>query len=91
MVALWGRSSFTHLRMNNLRRDIKDAMAEGSLSRTAQIDLFMHIYVAGILSLLARSAKPACRAPRSKAHWAFCCAGGADATLLENIFNGQTG
>ncbi|HAL84071.1 MAG TPA: hypothetical protein DCP12_00365 [Rhodobiaceae bacterium] len=82
--------SFTHLRMDNLRRDIEDAMAEGSLSLVpAQIDLFMHIYVAGILSLLARSAETGLsRAEVESALGILLRGAGADAALLENIFNG---
>ena len=91
VVALMGADpSFTHLRMNNLRRDIEDAIAEGSLSLVpAQIDLFMHIYVAGILSLLARSAKTGLsRAEVEGALGILLRGAGANATLLENIFNG---
>ena len=90
VVALMGADpSFTHLRMDNLRRDIEDAMAEGSLSLVpAQIDLFMHIYVAGIVSLLARNAETGLsRAEVEGALGILLRGAGADAALLENIFN----
>ena len=58
IVKLMGADpAFTHMRMENLRRDIKAAIGEGSLDLDdTQIDIFMHVYVAGILSLLARHA-----------------------------------
>ena len=49
----------------------------------------MHIFVAGILSLLARSAKTGLsRAEVEGALGILLRGAGADAALLENIFNG---
>ena len=91
VVALMGADpSLTHLRMDNLRRDIEDAMAEGSLSLLpTQIDLFVHIYVAGILSLLGRNAETGLSRGEVEGALGILLRGaGADAALLENIFNG---
>ena len=70
-----GPIQFTHLRMDNLRRDIEDAMAEGSLSLVPRKLTCSCIYVSGILSLLVRSAKTGLSRAEVEAHWAFCCAG----------------
>ena len=91
VVALMGADpSLTHLRMDNLRRDIEDAMAEGSLSLLpTQIDLFVHIYVAGILSLLGRNAETGFSHGEVEGALGILLRGaGADAALLKNIFNG---
>ena len=90
ILALMGSDpSFTHLRMDNLRRDIEGAIAEGSLSLLpTQIDLFMRIYVAGILSLLARSAETDLSSAEVEGAIGILLRGaGADATILKNIFN----
>ena len=90
ILALMGSDpSFTHLRMDNLRRDIECAIAEGSLSLLpAQVDLFMRIYVAGILSLLARSAETDLSSAEVEGAIGILLRGaGADAIILENIFN----
>ena len=90
ILALMGSDpSFTHLRMDNLRRDIEGAIAEGSLSLLpAQVDLFMRIYVAGILSLLARSAETYLSSAEVEGAIGILLRGaGADATILKNIFD----
>ena len=90
ILALMGSDpSFTHLRMDNLRRDIEGAIAEGSLSLLpAQVDLFMRIYVAGILSLLARSTETDLSGAEVEGAIGILLRGaGADAIILENIFN----
>ena len=90
ILALMGSDpSFTHLRMDNLRRDIEGAIAEGSLSLVpAQVDLFMRIYVAGILSLLARSAEADLSSAEVEGAIGILLRGaGADAAILKNIFD----
>lgn len=82
--------SFTHLRLDNLRRDIKAAIAEGGLTlKPTQIDVFMQIYVAGILSLMARHAESELsRMEVVTALQVFLKGAGADAKLLKSIFAG---
>ena len=89
VVALMGADlSFTHIRMDNLRRDIEDAITEGTLSLAPQqIDLFMHIYVGGILSLVARRVEAGLSRAEVKGALEILLRGaGADAAILKDIF-----
>lgn len=81
---------FTHFRMDNLRRDVEAAIAEGSLSLDAnQIDVFMHIFVASILSLMARVAdKDISQAEVKKALKILLSGAGADAAALNDVLEG---
>lgn len=52
--------AFAQMRLTNLRRDIEACIDEGSLKLArAQIDIYMQIYVAGILSLISGQAETA--------------------------------
>lgn len=91
VVTLMGADpSFTHLRMENLRRDVKDAIAEGSLTLDAKhIDLFSHIFIASILSLMARTPQAALtRADVENALGILLRGAGADRAILQDVFRG---
>ena len=82
--------AFTQMRMENLRRDVDAAIKEGSLPLERQhIDVFMQIYVAGILSLVARqSSKSAALKPHedvARAILIMLHGAGADRHLLQEI------
>ena len=82
--------AFTHMRMQNLRRDLEAAIDEGSVPlERAHIDVFMQIYVAGILSLLARhsnqSASPLAPVDVARALFILLQGAGADKSKLQEI------
>ncbi|MEG9861032.1 MAG: TetR/AcrR family transcriptional regulator [Parvularculales bacterium] len=90
IVKLMGSDpAFTHIRMQNLRRDIKAAIAEGSLTlEEKQIDIFMQIYVAGILSLVARHADDAVPSHEAVSTLQILLRGaGGDPAMLKEILS----
>ena len=91
VVTLMGADpGFTHLRMENLRRDVRAAIAEGSLTLDAKhVDLFSHIFIASILSLMARDAEAALTRAEIEDGLVILLRGaGAEPALLQDIFKG---
>lgn len=82
--------SFTHLRMDNLRRDVEAAIAEGSLTlEKKQIDVFVRVFVAGILSLMVRGIENGLsRAEVRSALKILLRGAGADEAALNDVLRG---